>query len=107
MIDFKYVTEANFNSLIDSAKKPIMVYFWTAWSSDCKREEAVLNKVKERYYNDVEFFAVNIDECPNIRSANNINIVPTVAFYANGKLMAKEIGNKSEAIYYSHIKRLI
>lgn len=107
MIDFKYVTEKNFNELLTSCNKPVMAYFWTTWSSDCKKEEPVLNKIKERCEPSVEFFAVNIDECPNLRRIYNVNVLPTVVFFKDGKQTAKEAGLKSEAIYLSHITRLL
>lgn len=107
MIDFKYVTENNYDQLLKNSDKPIMIYFWTLWSSDCKREEIALNKTKERFRDAIEYFAVNLDECPNLRERLNINIVPTVMFYKNCDYTAKEIGLKSEAIYYSHVSRLL
>ncbi len=106
MIKYKYVTESTFDDIINKSNKPIIAYFWTLWASDCKKEEIVLNKIQERFGDDFEYIAINIDECPNIRKEYNINIVPTVIFFNNCTVTAKEIGNKSEAIYYSHIKRL-
>jgi thiol-disulfide isomerase/thioredoxin len=42
-------------------KKPIYLKFWASWCLDCRRELPSLEKSYQRYKNDIEMFAVNLN----------------------------------------------
>jgi thioredoxin 1 len=96
---FRFVAEVEFELQVLRASKPVLVLFWTAWSRPCQVIDSVLAEVAARCADNVEILKVNADDNPELSFCYDIESVPTLLFFRDGRLEARLVGTaSSEAI---------
>lgn len=76
-----------FNTLIETSSKPVLVDFWATWCPPCKMMNPVLDKLSETETT-VTIAKVDVDELPEISALYNIRSIPTILTFVNGSLTA-------------------
>lgn len=66
-----------------------IIVICSKWCSSCKLFAPVLKKLKDKGF--IKFIEINIDENINLVREFNINAVPALLFFKNGKLLNKNI----------------
>jgi len=89
-------TEINLNSL--SGKSLIVIDFWATWCGPCTRALPALEKLAQKYKNEIVFAKVNVDENPDIASEFGIMSIPTFIIFKNGEVVGNIIGAMPEEI---------
>jgi len=89
------LTETNFEEL-SSGSKPLFVDFWANWCGPCKVMDPVVEKLAEKYSNEVVFGKVNVDEEINISSRYQVFSIPTFMVFKGGRPMDALIGAVGE-----------
>lgn len=123
----KKLTEKDFNG------KPTVYYAWASWCPDCQQELPILNKLKEKYENKVEFVGVAMiskkettengkkflkdhslslnyysDVNASFQKYHDIREIPTLIFTdKDGKIIKKVSGVKTEAELESLIQEIL
>ena len=69
---------------IINSSKPVLVDFYADWCGPCKEVPAILKKVKEEVKG-VRIVKVNVDDNPFIASRFNVNRLPTLIVFIDGK----------------------
>jgi thioredoxin 1 len=69
---------------IIKSSKPVLVDFYADWCIPCKQVMPVLKKVKEDI-GQVKIVKVDVDKNPFIASHFNINQIPTLIIFKDGK----------------------
>lgn len=96
---FRFVGEVEFEPQVLQASKPVLVLFWAAWSLPCQVIDSVLAEVAARCADNVEIFRVNADDNPELSFWYDIQSIPTLLFFLDGRLQARLVGTaSSEAI---------
>lgn len=85
-----------FQELI-AGDKPVLVDFWAPWCVYCRRIAPAYEKVAEQYGEDVIVAKLNIDEEPLIANQENIQVIPTLVMYKNGKAQGFVVAPESKA----------
>lgn len=77
--------------------KRCAVLFTAPWCGFCRSMKLMLEKA-EKDFSGVEFYAVDIDKEPSLKTAFAISAVPTFIVFEDGKPMSKATGllKKSE-----------
>lgn len=83
-----------FNELLTTSKKLIMVDFWAEWCGPCRIIKPELEKLAEKYPDQVELVKINVDEQDNYPLAvqYQVNSIPQVTFFLNGQQVDQFIG---------------
>lgn len=123
----KRLTEKDFTG------KPTVYYAWASWCPDCQQELPILNKLKEKYENKVEFVGVAMiskkettengkkflkdhslslnyysDVNASFQKYHDIREIPTLIFTdKDGKIIKKVSGVKTEAELESLIQEIL
>lgn len=93
----KQINEKEFSSEIDF-KGTILVDFYASWCPPCKALAPVLEEISNsRKY---KIAKVNVDDNPSIAGRFNIDTVPTLIVFKDGKAVEKSVGyiNKDEVM---------
>nr|WP_207956162.1 thioredoxin [Rubrobacter marinus] len=78
------VTDANFESEVLQADKPVIVDFWAPWCVPCRRVSPILDEMSESR-EDVRFVKVNVDDNPQTAMSYSITSIPTITRFEAGR----------------------
>ena len=87
-------TDTDFQEkVIEKSKEVVVVVdFWADWCVPCNILGPVLTKVVESYSGKVELVKLNVDKNPQKSGEFQINAIPAVKIFKNGKSVAEFIG---------------
>src|SRR4051812_49826867 len=88
------ITEDQFQSaVLDKSKDvPVVVDFWAPWCGPCRQLTPALERAAEARKGKVELVKVNTDENQNIARAFQIQGIPAVKAFKDGREVAQFVG---------------
>jgi len=81
------------------------VKFSAPWCPPCSVLEPIFEKVSSEI-SEVSFYKVDIDFCPDIAIDQNIESIPVIILYKNGKEVDRITGLQAETGYKSWMRRV-
>ena len=78
-------------------EKLVLVDFWAPWCTYCRRIGPAYDKIAEEYGDALTVGKVNIDENPRLAQAEQIEVIPTLVLYRNGRAVDSITAPESKA----------
>ncbi len=88
----KVATDKDFNEKILKNDKVVLVDFYAYWCGPCMMQVPILEELSNSRGIEYDIFKVNVDEAKDIVNRYNINTIPALIVFKNGKLQKKNIG---------------
>lgn len=82
---------SNFHELINR-NTPTLVDFYANWCEPCKQVPAILQEIKDQFGSQVNIIKVDVENNRKAASKYDIQNIPTVILFKNGKAVWKKIG---------------
>ncbi len=90
-------TDANFDTDVINADKPVVVDFWAPWCGPCRMIAPALDAISAEMGDKVKIVKVNVDENPKIASNYGIMSIPTLMIFKDGQLVDRKTGAAPQA----------
>lgn len=85
------VTKDNFAQQVLQAKQPVLVDFWATWCGPCRMLAPVLEQIAQERQ-DIRVCKINVDEEPLLAQQFQIDSIPTLLIFQNGKQLTRMTG---------------
>ena len=89
---------------IEHTKGIVVADFWAPWCGPCRMLSPILDEIKQKNP-EIEIIKVNVDENEEWTQRYNIQNVPTLIFFKDGKQIERTNGLKSESEILEIINR--
>jgi thioredoxin 1 len=93
-----------FNEIIQS-DKPVLVDFFAEWCGPCKMMAPILKDVKKEAGDSVTIIKVDVDKSPQAANEYQVQGVPTLILFKNGKALWRQSGVVPKAGLVNIIKK--
>ena len=95
-----------FNQIIES-DKPVLVDFTASWCGPCKMMAPILKDVKQEMGEAVKIVKIDVDQNPGTAREYQIQGVPTLILFKDGKPMWRQSGVVPKSGLVSVIKKFV
>jgi thioredoxin 1 len=102
----KLIKEGEFDAEVVQSPLPVVVDFYATWCGPCKILSPRLDELAGPLTNRVKFVKINVDEAPNLSQRFDIQAIPTLIFFKNGKVADKLIGLPSKDTLKTRLESL-
>ncbi len=86
------LNDEDFDELLKTSDKPVMVDFWAPWCGPCKAIGPTVEALSAEYGDKMSFAKVNVDDNPISPSKHNVQAIPTLIFFKDGKVVEQITG---------------
>lgn len=94
----------NFRAEVLESKLPVLVEFWTAWSRPCQVSDLVLQELARDLAGKIKVVKVNADQSLELSLWYEINSIPTLIYFVNGKPCLRIVGTASKEAILAKLK---
>jgi thioredoxin 1 len=98
--------KGKFDSLIHD-DRPVIVDFHALWCSPCKMQSPILKEVANELGDRIKVIKIDVDQNSEIASRYNIQSVPTLIIFKNGKQIWRQSGVVSKNQLYNVLTKNI
>ncbi len=90
------VTDADFETEVLKADKPVLVDFWAEWCGPCRQVQPILEEIAAEH-GEVTILKMNVDENPVTPSSYRVTGIPTLNLYQGGEVVKSIVGARPKA----------
>ena len=87
-----HITSAEFETAVIHSPKPVVADFYATWCGPCRILSPRLDALADSFTNEIKFVKINVDESPKLAEQFNIQGIPALLFFKDGKVVDGTVG---------------
>ncbi len=91
------LNQQEFQKLVLEEGKLSLVEFWAPWCVYCRRIGPALEKLAQEKEGEIAIAKVNIDEEPSLAEQYQVEVIPTLIIFREGKELGSIVAPESKA----------
>jgi thioredoxin 1 len=103
----KHITQGEFADEVTRCAQPVVVDFYATWCGPCRQLSPMLDRLAGGFTGKIKFVKVNVDESPGLAQNFQVQAIPTVLLFKDGKLADRITGAPMEAELKSKLDALV
>ena len=84
--------DADFRQVIDSTKLPVVLDLWAPWCGPCRTLSPALEALAKERAGKLKLVKVNVDSCPMTQAHFQVQSIPTLIVFDQGRQVARQSG---------------
>lgn len=96
-VNITSVTDANFDTQVLGADRPVLVKFEAPWCGPCKAMKPMIDEIATEYGDKLSIVTLDIDSNNKTPHKYGIRGVPTLMLFDKGTVMAQKVGLQRKA----------
>lgn len=106
MSQIPQLTSEQFSREVLLSAQPVVVDFFGTWCPPCRALAPILDTLAGAFVGQVKVVKVNVDEEPELAERYQIRTVPTLLYFAAGRLVDRTVGLLSLSVLRGKLSRL-
>ena len=90
------IRDTDFDEMVLSSDRPVLVDFWASWCPPCKMMQPMVDRLATKVGDWADVYSVNIDRSPSLASRYQVSGVPTFVAFAAGEPIDRRTGALTE-----------
>lgn len=92
MAEVQYVTEADFQTEVLNADRPVLVDFTAVWCQPCRMVDPIVKQLAQEWDGRVKVVKLDADQNPNIMMQYGVLGIPTLMLFKDGQVKERVTG---------------
>ena len=88
----KHITQGEFADEVTRCATPLVADFYATWCGPCRMLSPMLDKLAGGYADKIKFVKINVDESPGLAQNFQVQAIPTLIFFKDGKVADRVTG---------------
>jgi thioredoxin 1 len=97
----------NWNDIVLNSDMPVLVDFWAEWCGPCRMVGPIVEQLAQSLEGKVKVFKLNVDQNQEIAMKYNVQSIPTLVIFKNGKEIARTIGLSPKEKYEKFVNNTL
>jgi thioredoxin 1 len=102
-----HINEDSFEAEVIQSDLPVVVDFWAQWCGPCKMLAPALDEIAVENATRAKLVKVDIDANPELAARFGVQAIPTLLYFAKGKLADRSSGVVGKKAIVSKLEKLL
>ena len=93
----QHITQGEFEAVVTRGTNAVVADFYATWCGPCRKLSPLLEQLAGGYAHKIKFVKINVDQSPGLAQTFQVQGIPALIFFKDGKVVGRSVGLLAEA----------